>query len=199
MSAAPPAEACNWLPRYWPAQYVLLQSTTGWLAGWMLCLTLLCGCATYQFGSRSLFRDDIRTVYVPVARNETFRHDLGPRLTEAVIRQIELRTPYKVVGDPIADSTLAIRVTNQAKTVLTEAASDDPRALDAIVSAAISWTDRGGNPILQNQLSVETILATELAQGSRFVPEAGQSIQTALQDTIDDLADRIVSQMELRW
>lgn len=159
----------------------------------------VCGCAAYQFGPRSLFRDDIRTVHVPVARNDTFRHDLGPRLTEAVIRRIELRTPYKVTGDPAADSTLSMRITGQAKAVLTESASDDPRALDAIVSALISWNDRNGTPILQNQLSLETSLGTELVQGARMVPEAGQSIQTSLQDSIDDLADRIVSQMELRW
>jgi hypothetical protein len=157
------------------------------------------GCATYQFGSRSLFRDDIRTVYVPVARNETFRHDLGPRLTEAVIRQIELRTPYKVTGDPAADSVLNLRITNEVKTVLTEAASDDPRALDSVVSAVVTWNDRRGNPLLQNHVMVDASLGTSLLQGNRFVPEAGQSIQTSLQATIDDLADRIVSQMEMRW
>lgn len=165
---------------------------------WVVCLATT-GCATYQFGSRSLFRDDIRTVYVPVARNETFRHDLGPRLTEAVVRQIELRTPYKVTGDPAADSVLNLRITNQMKSVLTEAASDDPRALDAVVSAVVVWNDRLGNPLLQNHLIVDSNLGTSLLQSNRFVPEAGQSIQTSLQDTIEDLADRIVSQMEMRW
>lgn len=157
------------------------------------------GCATYQFGSRSLYRDDIRTVYVPVARNDTFRHDLGPRLTEAVIRQIELRTPYKVTGDPAADSVLNLRITQETKSVLTEAASDDPRALDSVVLAMIAWDDRRGNPLLQNHVVIDANLGTNLLQSNRFVPEAGQSIQTSLQATIDDLAGRIVSQMEMRW
>lgn len=175
----------------------------GGLPAFAMLLLIACllatGCATYQFGSRSLYRDDIRTVYVPVARNETFRHDLGPRLTEAVIRQIELRTPYKVTGDPAADSVLNLRITNELKNVLTEAASDDPRALDSVVSAVISWNDRRGNPLLQNHVMVDANIGTSLLQGNRFVPEAGQSIQTSLQATIDDLADRIVSQMEMRW
>jgi len=162
-------------------------------------MLLATGCASYQFGSRSIFRDDVRTVYVPVARNDTFRHDVGPRLTEAVIRQIELRTPYKVTGDPAADSTLMIRVARETKQVLTRAGTNEPRALDAVASAVISWTDRRGEPILQNQQVIEATLATELTQGARFVPEAGQSMETALQATIDDLADQIVSQMELRW
>lgn len=170
-----------------------------WIWSSIVPLLLVTGCASYQFGSRSLFREDVRTVYVPVARNETFRHDLGPRLTEAVIRQIELRTPYKVTGDPAADSTLTIQVSRETKQVLTRAGTNEPRALDAVASAVISWTDRYGNPILQNQQVIEASLATELTQGSRFVPEAGQSMETALQATIDDLADQIVSQMELRW
>ena len=36
-------------------------------------------------------------------------------------------------------------------------------------------------------------------QSIRFVPEAGQSFDTATQDAIDRLARRIVSQMEARW
>lgn len=156
-------------------------------------------CAPYQFGARTLFREDIRTVHVPIARNDTFRHDLGPRLTEAVVRQIELRTPYKVTGDPNADSTLRLRVIQQGKSVLTEASSDDPRALDAVVGVSVDWIDRRGGPLLRDQWALETAQATQVIQSSRFVPEAGQSIQTAMQETIDDLADRIVSQMESRW
>ncbi len=157
------------------------------------------GCATYQFGNRSLFRDDLRTIYVPIARNDTFRHDLGVRLTEAVIRQIQLRTPYKVTGDPAADSTLTVRFTSETKRVLTETINDDPRALDALVTAQAIWVDRAGNSLMQNQLTVGGNLATQFLQSERFVPEAGQSIESTLQVAIDDLADRIVSQMENRW
>lgn len=166
----------------------------------MLAATLVStGCARYQFGSRSMFRDDIRTVHVPIARNDTFRHDLGPRLTEAVVRQIELRTPYKVTGDVAADSTLRLLVTYQDKGVLTESYSDDAQALDAVVAVSVNWVDRRGAPLLRDQWALETNRAAELLQGSRFVPEAGQSVQTAIQDTIEDLADRIVAQMEVRW
>jgi hypothetical protein len=167
----------------------------------ILCSLLMLGtgCATYQFGSRSLFRDDIKTVYVPIARNDTFRHDLGVRLTEAVIRQIETQTPYKVTGDPNANSTLTVRVTSESKRVLTETVTDDPRALDTLVSAQASWVDRFGNTLMQNQVPIVGNLATEFLQSDRMVPEAGQSVETSLQAAIEDLADRIVSQMENRW
>ncbi len=162
-------------------------------------VVLLAGCAPYQFGARSLFRDDIRTIYVPIARNDTFRHGLGVQLTEAIIRQIEVRTPYKVTGDPYADSTLTVRFVAESKRVLSESLSDDPRVLEALVAVQAAWVDRAGNPLMQNRIAVDDMLATEFLQYQRMVPEAGQSIETTLQAAIDELADRIVGQMEMRW
>jgi hypothetical protein len=157
------------------------------------------GCAAYRFGPSTLFRSDIRTVHVPVARNDTFRHDLGVRLTEALVRAIERRSFLKVTGDPFADSTLRCRVFNESKRVLTETESDDPRALDAAITVRADWISRNGELLMQNAIAGSEDLTITFAQEARFVPEAGQSIDTADQDVIEQLAERIVSQMELRW
>ncbi|TWU47214.1 hypothetical protein Poly51_50120 [Rubripirellula tenax] len=162
-------------------------------------LMLTTGCAAYRFGSASLFRPGIRTVHVPIVRNDTFRHDLGVRLTEAIIKEIEVRTPYKVTGDPNADSTLICRVVSETKRVLTETGTDDPRALDAAVSVRASWTGRGGELLMQNAIVPTGDFSTTFGQDARFVPEAGQSVDSAMQMAIEDLAQRIVSQMEMRW
>ena len=42
--------------------------------------------------------------------SDSYRRDLGERLTEAVIKEIELKTPYKVVGTPDADSILSVQL-----------------------------------------------------------------------------------------
>ena len=130
------------------------------------------GCAAYRFGSASMFRPGIRTVHVPVIRNDTFRHDLGVRLTEAVIREIERRTPYKVTGDPNADSTLNCRVIDESKRVLSETATDDPRALDAAIAVQATWISRGGELLMQNSVVPTGNLAISFGQDARFVPEA---------------------------
>lgn len=157
------------------------------------------GCAAYRFGNATMFRPGIRTIHVPVVRNDTFRHDLGVRLSEALVKEIERRTPYKVTGDPNADSTLTCRVVNEAKRVLTETNTDDPRALDAAMSVRAAWTSRNGELLMHNNITPSGDLAITFGQDARFVPEAGQSIDSATQDAIDELAARIVSQMELRW
>ncbi len=42
------------------------------------------GCAGYRLGTQTLYRRDIHTVYVPVFESDSFRSQLGERLTEAV-------------------------------------------------------------------------------------------------------------------
>ncbi|KAA1259985.1 hypothetical protein LF1_25230 [Rubripirellula obstinata] len=167
----------------------------------LTCGSLACvsGCAAYRFGSASLFRPGIRTVHVPVVRNDTFRHDLGIRLTEAIVREIETRTPYKVTSDPNADSRLECRVISESKRVLTETGTDDPRGLDAAINVRATWLNRSGEMLMQNAIVPTGDLAIGFSQDSRFVPEAGQSIDTASEAAIQKLASRIVSQMEMRW
>lgn len=173
---------------------------TAALAGLILpvCLASL-GCVGYQFGPQSLFRPDIRTIHVPIVRNDTFRHDLGVRLTEAIVRQIQERTPYIVTGDPNADSVLSCRFEADTKRVLTETETDEVRALDVVVSVQASWLNRRGEVLMENRVLTDGNLAMVFSQDSRVVPEAGQSIETELQESIEDLAQRIVTQMEARW
>ncbi len=162
-------------------------------------VALLSGCAGYQLGSASLYNPNIRTIYIPVVRSETFRADMGVQLTEALQKTIELRTPYKVVANPSADSTLTCRITSQSKRVIVEANTDEPRALENMLSVELTWTDRQGNLLMENRFVPAGELAFYFIQGSDFVPEGGQSIATSQLRAIEQMADQIVSQMEIRW
>ena len=71
--------------------------------------------ATASATSRSI-RTDIQTIRVPVFQSSSFRRDLGEQLTEAVVKEIEKRTPYKVVRDASADSVLIGRITSETST-----------------------------------------------------------------------------------
>ncbi len=157
------------------------------------------GCAGYQLGSASLYNPNIRTIYIPIIRNETFRHNLGVQLTEALQKEVELRTPYKVVANPSADSTLTCRVTSQTKRVIVEANTDEPRALENMLSVELTWTDRQGNLLMENRFVPQGELAFFFIQGSDLVPEGGQSIATSQMRAVEQLAQQIVSQMEVRW
>lgn len=169
------------------------------LAALAIASSIIGGCASYSIGPNTLFRSDIQTVHVPVIRSDSFRPDLGVRLTEALQQEIERRTPYKVVNDPLADSILTCRFIGDSKEVLTETATDEPRALDVRTWAEASWIDRNGRILMQNRLLPPGELSLAFFNASRFVPEAGQSVETALTEAIDELAIAIVDQMEVRW
>jgi hypothetical protein len=159
----------------------------------------LSGCASYQVGHRSLYRPDVRTVHVPIFESESLRPGLGERLTDAVIREIQLRTPYKVVATPDADSTLSGRVTHETKRVLARNRYNDARGIQEELDVEVSWISSRGDVLMQTTAIPFAPLGLNAANNSYFIPEAGQSLATAQQDAIERLAREIVGKMEIWW
>ena len=170
-----------------------------WIAATLLVVVTAPGCATYRFGNRSLYRCDIRTVHVPMVQSDSFRRNLGERLTEAIVKEVELKTPYKVVDAASADSVLTVRLISDSKRVLSETQNDDPRDLETDFFVQMSWADRRGDLIAGGTPMPFSPLLVNISQTASFVPEAGQSMTTAQQEAIQRLAEQIVGQMEAPW
>lgn len=168
-------------------------------AGAILGAMLMAGCAGYQVGYNSLYRPDIRTVHVPVFESESLRPQLGERLTEAVIREIQLRTPYQVVHTPDADSVLAGRIVRATKRVVAENRNDDARDIATEFAVEVRWTSRRGQLLMQQTGIPVPELVVDATSSSEFFPETGQSLATAQQRVIERLARDIVGQMEIWW
>src|SRR5690348_3492496 len=68
------------------------------------------------YSSKPLYDTDIHTIRVPIFQNKTFRRGLEFDLTQAVVRAIEAKTPYKVVScDCDADTELTGTIINVTK------------------------------------------------------------------------------------
>lgn len=162
----------------------------------------LCGCAAYRFGSQTLYAPDVATVYVPMIESDSFRRDLGERLTEAVVKEIEAKTPFKVVGTPDgADSILAARIVNDRKKVQIENQNDDPRAIQYNLAAEVTWVNRRRQQPLMpaTAVVVPPELFLPITQTAPLIAEAGQSVATQQQQAIQRMAEQIVATMEERW
>jgi hypothetical protein len=169
------------------------------LAAACAAVTLAGGCANYQIGQASLFRPDLRTVHVPVFESDSFRRNLGERLTESVVKEIESRTPYKVVGSSEADSLLNGRIVTETKRAVAENRNDDVRGIETELTVEVRWISRRGEMLMQRSSIPLGPLATMMSEDAQFFPEAGQSLALAQQDAIDKLAREIVGQMEIWW
>ncbi|MCI0332713.1 MAG: LPS assembly lipoprotein LptE [Planctomycetes bacterium] len=160
---------------------------------------MLTGCVGYQVGAGSLYAPDVTTVYVPMIDSDSYRRDLGERLTEAVIKEIELKTPYKVVSTPDADSILSARLITDTRRTLIENAFDDPRLAETELRAEVTWLNRRRLPIVPTQAVVLPPGLIEIGQTATLITEEGQSVATSQQQAIERLAQQIVSTMESPW
>ena len=158
----------------------------------ILCLIAISqtGCAGYQVGNRGLFRYDVNTVHVPIFQSDSLRRYLGERLTEAVVKEIELRTPYKVTTFDSADSVIQGLIISDRKRVLAENRLDEPRDILANLRVEVAWTKRDNQPLFARQV-------IRIDDAANFIPEGGQSLTTAQQEVINRIASEIVNQMEV--
>ena len=172
----------------------------------VLSVLLLPGCAhlgyqvgAYQFGSRALFGQDIRTIYVPIVEADPTRRHLAERLTEAISKRIEERSPYKVVNRPTADSVLEIRIVQNNQRVAIVDSFNDPRQKRGDLTIEVRWRDRRDQDIRQFETLAWNEGATRITANDAMVAEFGHSMLTSEQRQIDRIADQIVGMMELPW
>jgi len=156
---------------------------------------------------------NIRTVHVPIFQNTTFRRQIEFDLTRAVIREIEAKTPYKVVScADNADTELLGRVVTWRRNLVNQNQLGEIREGEAALGVELVWRDlrpgRVGTILsLPKQKEKEPLVPGELVPAQpppiliqatgNFIPELGGSLTTAEKLIIDRLAVQIVSQMEV--
>lgn len=155
----------------------------------ILALSVLCLPACTSDGHFSIagystqpnFDNKVATVYVPIFKNVTFRRRLEFDLTKAVIREIELTTPYKVVSDPAkADSVLlgTIRVGN--KQLLNRNQQNTIREGQTLMAVELVWKDLRTGEILSSPRrgSQAPLINRELEEPPLLMPLPGPSATT---------------------
>lgn len=165
----------------------------------VFCCLLVLGCANYRIGTRTIYRNDVRTVHLPIIKSDSFRPELGVMLTEALQKEIERRTPYKLGDLANADSIMTCRLTGDSKRVVSETATDEPRLLQNVIAVEVSWVDRRNVPLMETRFLPAGETTFYFSDNTDFVPEAGQSMATANLRIVERLANHIVDQMEARW
>jgi hypothetical protein len=84
----------------------------------------------------------IHTVRVPIFQNRTFIRGVEFDLTQAVIREIEQKTPYKVVGPySNADTELTGTVTIFTKSLLDVSQLNEVREAETTLTCEVVWRD----------------------------------------------------------
>lgn len=158
---------------------------------------LMAGCG-YVVGNG--FAHDVRTIHVPMFTSDSFRRQTAERVTEAVHKQIESRTPYRLVtvGDQ-ADTRLVGHIVDVRKDPLFETRFDDVRELQVLYAVQLRWEDlRTGALISSRTVPLDRAFGDLTATGT-LIPEVGQSFATSEQAAIDQIARDVVNLLETPW
>lgn len=118
-------------------------------------LSLVAGCQSgghfsiFGYTTRPNYDECYHTVYVPIFQNTTFRRDLEFELTRAVIREIEAKTPYKVVSDrAAADTELCGTIISLNKNILNRNQLNEVREAETVLAVQVTWRDTKTGTVL---------------------------------------------------
>lgn len=164
---------------------------------WVLAVLPLSGCAAdpkQGYSSASAFPQGVSTVAVQIFENRTFDRDLEFELADALIKEIEARTPYKVTSPERANTILTGRIRNVERDELSKSRLTG-LSEEVIVSMTIDfqWRDLRTD---------ESLLRRESFAGhGLFVPSrpTGEPIELAEFAVVQRLARDIVSEMRAPW
>lgn len=157
----------------------------------------LASCAsdpTEGYSFRSTHPDNVRTISVPIFENGTYTRGVEFDLTDAIIKELEARTPYKVTSPERADTVLTGRV----RSVEIEQISKSPLtglSEEVVVTVTIDfeWQDLlSGKPLLRRQ---------SFAGHGLFVPSSptGERIELGKLAAVEQLARDVVAEMRGSW
>ena len=164
--------------------------------GLWLALLTTSGCG-YTVGAP--FSPEIRSVHVPIFNSGSNRRFLEYQLTEAVQKQIQQRSHFRLVKEDEADTRLTGRIIDLRKSALGQTRNSDARELQVNLLVEVTWEDVRTGKILRQQRVPLPPEMLQLAAQAEFAPEVGQSLATADQTAINRLARNIVDMMETPW
>ncbi len=161
------------------------------------------------YNTRPNYDTSVRTVRVPVFQNLTYIRGIEFDLTQAIVREIEAKTPYKVVGlNCDADTELTGTVVVLGKALLNRNQLNEVREAETALAVDVVWRNlRTGEVLSGPRLRPGELppppdakpVPVRINSTASFIPELGESFATARKKNVDRLAIQVVSMMEAPW
>ncbi len=158
---------------------------------------IVSGCASdpnVGYSSQSLYAPQFRTVAVPIFENNTMSRQMEMMLTDAIVKKIQSRTPYRVVNEMNADTLLTGTITDVELTPLNRSSvTGFDNEVMLKVTVDFEWMNLGtGTRIVgKRNFSADAI----------FIPSrpSSEPIEIGQFAAIEQLSSDIVDQMQAAW
>jgi hypothetical protein len=129
------------------------------------------------YSTRPNYDPCIKTVYVPIFQSQIMldntRRQVPFELTRAVIREIETKTPYKVVSHREgADTELTGNIVGLTKNLLIRNQLNEIREAETVLTVGIVWKDLRSGEVLSLNRRAANVVATP-GIPALDIPDAG--------------------------
>ncbi len=154
-------------------------------------LLAACGCGYHTAGHGSQLPQAVKVIAVPAFKSETQTYRIENLLTEAVVREFNTRTRYRVVSDPKDADAILRGVVISTQTAPVTYDSQTGRASTALVTVTMKVTlmDKNSRVLYENQ----NYLFREQYQISREISSFFEEEGPALDRLSRDFARQLVS------
>lgn len=136
----------------------------------------------------------IRTVSVPMFQNPTFARGLEVELTDAIVKEIQRSTPWRVTRDESANAILSGTLTDQRlRRLSTGRNSGLVQEMQVQLTVDFDFKDRRTGKTLVSRRS--------FAAADTFIPSTGigERIEAGQRSAIERLARDIVAELRSAW
>ncbi len=152
----------------------------------LLFLTTLTGCGYHAVGSATHLPANVRTLAVPIFTTRVQAYHTEMDFTQAVIRELNTRTKYRVINSADSDSADAIlrgTILNQSVAPLTyDSSSSQTSSYLITITAKVVLTAHDGHILYRNDAIVyhEQYQSTQDLSG--FIQEDGYAVKRIARD-----------------
>ena len=158
---------------------------------------LLAGCSsdpTKGYSFTSSYDTSVRTVAVPMFQNPTYARGLEIELTDAIVKEIQSRTPWRVTTEGTANTTLTGTLTNSQLQQLSYSRDTGyVQEVGVTLTVDFDWKDARTGKTLVSRRNFSAMAS--------FVPEspANERIEHGQHAAIQKLARDIVTELRSNW
>lgn len=160
-------------------------------AAWLL------GCAQdprLGYANVSAFNDDVSSIAVPIFENSTHYHGTSTILTQALVREVQRHTPWRLASGDAADTTLTGQIVDvelEQLGVDNETGLGNEMAVDIAVD--FRWVD--------NRTGRSLVARRNFRESATFVPAVGvrEPIEIGIEGAVERLAESIIAELRTDW
>ena len=144
------------------------------------------------YSTRRPFSTDIQSIHVEMFQSKEFRRELEFRLTEAIVKRIEMDTPYRIAPRRIADALM----TGEILSVDNRTFGDDfdtnlPREIGSTIVVRFRFQDMRTGEILAQR--------RRFVYQTSYIPPVGETFDQGMTRGLEGLAEKMVESIESDW